>query len=189
MVIDENNEIENNEIWLDIPKYAGWYQASDQGRIRSVDRQTWVLHNGKPHLRSYTGRVLSQALLKHGYYIVVLSRDGKMKIRTVHRLVAITFKERIEGHLEVDHIDRNKQNNNAINLRWATRSINANNRDAVINAKRYSIRNLTGKLPFGLCWYDENSKFRIERFLTADEANERALTFDRANLRPAPKRM
>ena len=42
----------------------------------------------------------------------------------VHRLVALAFVDGYKEGLVVDHIDRNKTNNHADNLRWVTSSIN-----------------------------------------------------------------
>lgn len=47
----------------------------------------------------------------------------------VHKLVYETFKGEIPEGLEIDHIDRNKLNNNPDNLRVVTRSENMKNRD------------------------------------------------------------
>ena len=46
---------------------------------------------------------------------------------------------------EIDHIDRNKTNNNISNLRVATRSENALNQEQVDNAKGYSFHKASGK--------------------------------------------
>ena len=45
--------------------------------------------------------------------------------RYVHRLVAITFIDNPYNKPQVDHIDGNKKNNAASNLRWLSRSDNA----------------------------------------------------------------
>lgn len=46
------------------------------------------------------------------------------KTRLVHRLVAKAFLEKPDGKDFVNHIDGVKQNNNASNLEWCTRSEN-----------------------------------------------------------------
>ena len=71
--------------------------------------------------------------LKHcnntaGYKVVNL-RDGKGWGRPVliHRLLAEQYIPNPENKPFVDHIDRNKANNNLCNLRWATSKENNNN--------------------------------------------------------------
>lgn len=46
------------------------------------------------------------------------------KTRPIHRVVAEAFIPNPDNKPEVDHIDGNKHNNNADNLRWVTRSEN-----------------------------------------------------------------
>ena len=53
----------------------------------------------------------------------------------VHRLIMEAFVG--ESEQEVDHIDRNKTNNNFHNLRYCTSSENNLNRESVDNAKGY----------------------------------------------------
>lgn len=53
-----------------------------------------------------------------------------MRPRYIHQIVAETFLDKPFGHnLTVDHIDRNKLNNNVSNLRWVTKSEQAMNRN------------------------------------------------------------
>lgn len=49
------------------------------------------------------------------------------KIHAVHRLVAETFLENPNNYPTVDHIDRNRYNNNVSNLRWASVSMQMRN--------------------------------------------------------------
>ena len=46
----------------------------------------------------------------------------------MHRLVCHAFCTNLNNYFMVDHIDRNKSNNNYLNLRWASGSINQRNR-------------------------------------------------------------
>jgi hypothetical protein len=64
-----------------------------------------------------TGRLLRKQI-KNSYYSVVLSSNKIQKPFLVHRLVAITFIQ--NSNLTVNHIDKNKLNNNIENLEFAT---------------------------------------------------------------------
>ena len=56
-----------------------------------------------------------------GYLIVGFYKNNKEKKYTIHRLVALAFIPNINNYKEIDHINRNKCDNNVINLRWSTR--------------------------------------------------------------------
>lgn len=61
-----------------------------------------------------------------GYKITSLKKDGKYKMYYVHRLVAKYFIQNTNNHLEVNHIDFDKSNNNYLNLEWCSRQENMN---------------------------------------------------------------
>ena len=58
----------------------------------------------------------------------------KRKTYKVHRLIAMAFKENPNNYEFVDHIDRNKYNNSASNLRWVDRQINQENSNRIEKA-------------------------------------------------------
>lgn len=64
---------------------------------------------------------------KSGYHQVCLCKNGKGYLY-VHRLVALHFIPNPLGLTEVDHLDKNKNNNHVSNLRWTTRSNNEKNK-------------------------------------------------------------
>lgn len=72
---------------------------------------------------------------RNGYHVVSLSRNGKRKCIKTHRVVATAFHDNSENKPCVDHIDGNKANNHASNLRWVTYKENNNN---PISRKRVS---------------------------------------------------
>ena len=64
-----------------------------------------------------------------GYYRVCLYIDKIPKFYLVHRLLAMVFIPNPDNKPLIDHIDRNKMNNNLSNLRWATYKENNDNRE------------------------------------------------------------
>lgn len=106
------------EIWKDIEGYEGYYQVSNLGRVRSVER----IVNGL----KLKGKILSCGHDTKGYLFVNLSKENKPKTLSVHRLVAQAFIPKIDGKDYVDHIDGSRDNNNVCNLRWCTHKENCN---------------------------------------------------------------
>lgn len=48
-----------HEVWADVPGYAGLYEVSNFGRIRSLTRTTTQRNNGKYRVHTYSGKILS----------------------------------------------------------------------------------------------------------------------------------
>jgi len=67
---------------------------------------------------------LKPILSKRGYYHINLSKDGKVKTLMIHRIVNLHFNPNPLRYNVTDHIDGNKLNNKASNLRWVTYSEN-----------------------------------------------------------------
>tara|TARA_R110000868_G_scaffold215105_1_gene465200 strand:- start:26 stop:484 length:459 start_codon:yes stop_codon:yes gene_type:complete len=72
---------------------------------------------------------------KDGYKTCKLYNNGTYKICKLHRLLALHFIPLQEGKIFVDHINRDKSDNNILNLRWVNKSENNSNRNAYINSK------------------------------------------------------
>lgn len=73
--------------------------------------------------------------------------EGYLQVRInnkhykVHRLIAMAFHSNPNNLPEVDHIDRNKQNNKPENLRWVTSKENNDNKDYVDRSlEKYGVR-------------------------------------------------
>ena len=76
---------------------------------------------------------LKISLDKGGYKRVGLKENCKTKTMNIHRLLGLHFISNPENKPCIDHIDRNTQNNDLSNLRWATISENSINRTLVKN--------------------------------------------------------
>ena len=96
-----------NEIWTPVPEYDK-YLVSDHGRIR----------NSETNLLLKPSEVC-------GYLKVRLSKNGIVSDFLVHKLVYTTFiEDEIPENHVIDHIDGNKLNNCANNLRSVSNSEN-----------------------------------------------------------------
>ncbi len=103
------------EQWLAIPGFEGYYEVSDQGRVRSVRRA--VVSHSDSRTRIFKGRVLSPEL-RNGYHVVHLSREGVTSKHYVHRLVLTAFIGEPEDGAECCHNNDVRTDNRLENLRW-----------------------------------------------------------------------
>lgn len=108
------------ETWKDIPGYEGRYQASDLGRVRSVDHYVVCGFQGKGQ-RLVRGRVLKDGPCTSGHRCVVL---GKGNTQSVHTVVMLAFRGPPPPRHEVLHRDHTPWNNALGNLKYGTRSEN-----------------------------------------------------------------
>lgn len=95
----------------DIKGYEGHYQISDQGEVYSLKTKKFL----KPWIDS-----------KGRYLIIGLSKNNQVTKFLVHRLVGEAFIPNPNNLPEIDHIDRNTQNNRVENLQWITHLENMN---------------------------------------------------------------
>ena len=113
--------MEEKEIWVDIEGYEGYYQVSNMGRVRSVERTVW---DNRGYYKTVHEKILRTRKNGYGYVLITLNQAGKSKTYTVHRLVASAFLDNSDNLPEVNHKDEDKQNNCADNLEYCSRSYN-----------------------------------------------------------------
>lgn len=115
------------EVWKDIIDYEGWYQVSNMGRIKSLDR--WIeyaprIPGGKKSIRFQKGTIIKASI--YGQYLIChLKKNNKSKAIKFHRLVCSTFHPNPHNLPEVNHINELKSDNRADNLEWCTRLYNS----------------------------------------------------------------
>ena len=117
------SEASVTEIWKDVPGYDGRYQVSDQGRVRSVDREVEAANRwGGVNVRRYKGRIIRQRSDGQGRMRVTLGLRGPTPL--VHQLVMRAFVGPYPEGCEIAHWDGNASNNRLTNLRYTTRTDN-----------------------------------------------------------------
>jgi hypothetical protein len=127
-----------NEEWRPAPGLEGRYEVSNLGGIRHAK----------------TGKPAHRKLLNVGYYCIgVRIAPYRSAYPTIHRLVATAFVPNPLGRPQVDHIDRDRLNNRADNLRWVSTSNQA------VNKKR-RCDNSSGQP--GVYWVPRRNAWRAE---------------------------
>ena len=114
------------EEWRSIKGWEGFYEVSNQGRVRSLDRivtHKASSYRGEQQHRKH-GRVLTPTPDDFGYPMVQLYMHGERRAARVHTLVAEEFIGPCPDGHEVAHNDGNPTNGWATNLRYATRMDN-----------------------------------------------------------------
>ncbi len=116
--------------------YEGHYIICDDSEIISIK------YNKK--------RTIKSRLDKDGYLRVVLYKNGFPTTKKVHQLVAICFLEHIPcgNKIVVDHIDRNKLNNNVENLQLISQRQNLS-KDKKNKSSKYT----------GVSWHIQRKKW------------------------------
>lgn len=113
------------EEWKDVKGFEGIYQISNQGRLRSMER--FVKCRGE-NFRRLPSQIMKPMYSSQGYLNHRVTVNGKSTTLFIHRLVAEHFLNCDFDEKFVDHIDRNKTNNHASNLRFVSPKENMRNR-------------------------------------------------------------
>ena len=110
------------ENWRPIPGWEGYYEVSDLGCVRSVER-TIRFADGRE--RFYPALLRATHVDGFGYQKVTLKRAGVNQRVLVHQAVAAAWLGLRPEGLEVCHNNGQRTDNRACNLRYGTRAENA----------------------------------------------------------------
>jgi NUMOD4 motif/NUMOD1 domain len=133
MFPNENLLLQNlkSERWKDILGYEGYYQVSNYGRVKSLDR---IIPHPRLYKQFVQGRILKQKIVKDYNKLtgdamvslqVALALENTIHYYNVRRLVYLTFKEKIDfkkDGLYVINRDSNGYNNKLTNLQLVSKS-------------------------------------------------------------------
>lgn len=166
------------EIWKDIVGYEQFYQISNYGRVRSLDR---YVKRCDGVIQFKKGIIKSPKVNEDGYRTITLSKNGEDKTIGIHILVAKHFVDNPYNLPEVNHIDFDRQNNYAENLEWCTHKDNIKHSS---DNGRYKLRDFTGKNNpnYGNHKlseiYRQNKDLAIEKLSRPAEMNGRAVKIE-----------
>lgn len=165
------------EVWKDIPGYKGWYQVSNFGRIKSVDRQFMLQRvcDSVPRIITCKACIIKACTKRGDYLTCHLKKNGTNKSVKFHQVVCKAFHPNPDGLPEVNHINEIKTDNRADNLEWCTRRYNATWGTAIERGVRKRISLISRKV----YQYDLEGKFisaypsirEAARVVGAKEAN------------------
>ena len=126
-----------DEEWRPVPGYEGFYEASTEGRVRSVDRR-YLDSSGR--LQRHRGCLLTplSAGPTRKYLKLRLHVGHERKTVSLHRIVAATFLGPCPAGMEVCHYDGDPRNNRVENLRYDTHW--ANIQDSIRHGTHRSTR-------------------------------------------------
>ena len=95
------------EIWKPVKGYEGFYEVSNLGRIRSLDRTVNCVHNS---VAIKKGKILKLSTIPKGYLCAHFSKYGKSKSIEIQRVVALAFIPNPNNLPCVNHKDEDKTN-------------------------------------------------------------------------------
>ena len=115
------------EVWKPVVGYEGYFEISNLGRVKSVDRYVVNTARDSGHQYHVAEKIKKVTINAMGYPCVTLCKDRKSKQIPIHRLLMEAFVPKPEGKNEIDHINTIKTDNSFKNLRWVTHLENMNN--------------------------------------------------------------
>ncbi|AXN43438.1 NUMOD4 motif protein [Mycobacterium marinum] len=141
------------EAWRPVIGYEGWYEVSDQGRVRSVDR--WIPYRDESGRRSrfHRGKILAVDT-KGRYPRVTLRRHQHFNKTGIHQLVCAAFHGPCPSWAtEIRHLNGDAFDARPENLAWGTHSENM--QDKIRHGNNHLLTR--DHCPRGHGWTEENT--------------------------------
>jgi hypothetical protein len=137
--------MENIEIWKSVVNYKGYFEISNLGNVRSLER---IIFRSNGTTQRFKSKMLSVSISSNGYKSVTLCKNGISRMYNIHSLLMLSFFDEnyIKNKKVVNHIDGNKLNNDFNNLEIVTSS--DNNYHAIYNKLRDARKRKNTKLSY-----------------------------------------
>lgn len=116
------------EIWMPVPGWEGFYEASSLGRVRSLERMSRVNSLMPDVKRLMGGKIRKIFTDSRGYQHINMSANGLRKCYMLHQVILLSFRGEPEPGQGCRHLDGNPSNNNIENLIWGTHLENMGDR-------------------------------------------------------------
>lgn len=131
------------EIWKDVVGYEGHYQVSNLGRVKRLARESVDSMGRKMPYKE----IILKTQISHqtGYPCVNLSKNGEVRTKNIHALVADAFIPNPDNLPCINHIDENRANSVLSNLERCTYAYNNAYGRACAKRKETMRRNSEGK--------------------------------------------
>jgi len=110
------------EEWRSITGFEGYYEVSNFGDVRSVDRV--IPRDGPTGSMARKGQMITPHITPKGYLRCQLGMNGQKANKLIHRIVADAFITNPDDKPEINHRNGNKRDNRVDNLEWVTQSEN-----------------------------------------------------------------
>lgn len=127
------------EIWKDIKGFEDWYEISNKGRVKSIDKRI----------------IMKTNLSKSGYERLCLTKNGKSVHKVIHRLVAEAFIPNPNNYAQVNHKNGIKTDNRVENLEWCSASYNV--KHAYVNNLKSNKKGIYNKLSKPIKQFDKGN--------------------------------
>lgn len=158
------------EVWKDIKGYEGLYQISSFGRVKSLERKRLGF---KKIPTLVNERILKTGTQTNGYLIIGLHKEGKVKTKLIHQLVAIAFLNHKPNGLNmvVNHINFIRSDNRIENIEIVTHRQNSNQKHLKSSSKYTGVSWCNTSKKWVSSISINNKKKTLGRFLNEYEAH------------------
>jgi hypothetical protein len=134
-------------------------ELSDFEFIKGYENLYKINKNGNVY-SCRSSKIKKQCIADDDYLFLHLHLNGQRKKYRIHRLIALQWIPNPDNLPEVDHIDRNRQNNHIDNLRWVDRQTNRRNQDRYENNQKPEVieKKIDGLKEYKRLWAEKNRR-------------------------------